>query len=91
MGKTERDLTHMENLDAVSRDQWSKACAYAFIHSQTSEAIIAVASQGFAKYLRIAKEQYAGHGFHFEDFKRMYGYIKREGEKRARVRIHAKS
>jgi hypothetical protein len=81
------DLTHLEDLDRVDRHRWSIACAYMFIKKMPAEAIIACASGGFDKFLAIARPVYEGHAFKYEDFQRIYKYIKREGERLAQVRL----
>lgn len=82
-----QDLSQFENLDAVDRERWSKAAAYAFIKSQSSEVIIAVATRGLDEYIRIARPIYEGHAFRHEDYVRMFGFIVRDAEKRAQVRL----
>jgi hypothetical protein len=50
--------------------------------------IIAVATRGLDEWILRARPILEGHAFKREDFERMFGFIKREAEKRAQVRLH---
>lgn len=71
----ERDLTERSNLDHASREEWSIAASEALIHSQKSEVIIAIAQRGLMEFVRVSKPIYEGHGFRFEDYRRMFERI----------------
>lgn len=73
----ERDLTHLENLDKLSRKQWAKAAVIAFVKSQGTAVVAEVAARGFDEWLRIATPIYQGHGFKHEDFKAMFAHIQK--------------
>lgn len=79
----DRDLTHLENLDAVDRKRWSIAASEALIQSQTREVLVAIAARGLDEFIRVSRPIYAGHAFRFEDFKRMYERICRASRRRA--------
>lgn len=50
--------------------------------------IIAVATRGLDEWILKARPVYESHAFRREDYERMFGFIKREAERRAKVRIH---
>jgi hypothetical protein len=84
----ERDLTHLEDLDQVSRYQWSKAIAYTFITMKPAAVMIAIAAGGFDLFLARAQAQYAQHELRYEDYRRAFDWITQAAERRALVTIH---
>ena len=75
------DLTHLEDLDRVSREEWSIAASEALIQSVGATAVIAIAARGLLEFIRVSKPVYAGHGFKFEDFRRMFDRINLAAER----------
>jgi hypothetical protein len=79
----ERDLTAAENLDRVSREEWSIAASEALIQSVAPDALAAIAAGGFSRFLATSRPVYAGHGFQIEDYQRMFDRIKVAADARA--------
>jgi hypothetical protein len=50
--------------------------------------IIAVATRGLDEWILKARPSLDGHAFQREDYARMFGFIQREAERRAQVRLH---
>ena len=71
----ELDLTKFENLDRVDRERWSIAASEALIKSQEPRVLKAISAGGLDKFISIARKEYDGHAFKYEDYKRMFERI----------------
>lgn len=74
----DRDLTALDSLERASgldRRTWSIAAAEAYIRSVPREALAATATHGLDEFIRVSRPVYSGHGFLYDDYKRMYERI----------------
>lgn len=76
----ERDLTQHENLDRVDRERWCRAIAYTY-RIFPAEVIHAIVAGGKAEFIRIARQEYANHCLHYEDFERIFELITARSER----------
>lgn len=76
----ETDLTNIENLDRLSRKQWSKMAASTLISLLGQDGSKALVARGFNHFVADAKRAYHGHAFRFEDFKRMFDLVRLASE-----------
>jgi hypothetical protein len=74
------DATHLQNLDALSREKWSIACAEVLIQSTDNPTLMAIAAGGRAEFIRVSKPIYEGHAFHYDDYVRMFDRVDRAAQ-----------
>lgn len=79
----ERDLTHIDSLDQLSREQWSKMCASSLITILGREGAKALVAGGFHHFLGAAKRAYHGHAFKFDDYRRIFDLVRLAAEGKA--------
>lgn len=80
----EIDLTHVENLDRVSRQRWSKVIAFTLL-AQAPVVVAAIITRGFHEFHRHARTVYANQQLRTEDFRRIFDTIVTEERKRQKA------
>lgn len=75
-GAGELDLTELQEADVKSRDEWSRACAVVLIQKLGRYGCQLVSARGFNEFLTYARREYANHEFKYEDFQRIFKFIR---------------
>jgi hypothetical protein len=69
-----RALVGRVQAGSVSREDWSNLAALTLVW-QGDPVILAIAGGGFDTFVATSAPLYAGHGFHHDDYRRMYTRI----------------
>lgn len=80
MSRNQQTAQDLNKGDAISRKRWSIVASCVLIKALTVEGLHAVVARGFDEFERVARTQFHGHGFYTEDYRRMFGLIKRHAE-----------